>query len=502
MYIYNQIQKLKLDGKNVTQISSELKLDWKTVKKYFNSETPPQSVVRNHKTRKDPLDGFYDKINQLVKINGLSIWDIYNELVNNNYLGSYPTVRRYIKKLDLNKNKERFFELTYKPGEELQVDFKEQLEVQFKQKKVFVHLFFGTLPYSSKVFVKAFPGLNFECFSNGLASNFEFIQGIPSRVRQDNLKPCVSAILKGKSRIYTEKYNKFIEYYDYQVSPCNPARGNEKGHVERDIQTFTHRIKSRLKIEEKQFENFEELNVWIQETVSQMQMPIEEKFLEEKKSLKVLRPRRTDLESHTVTVTGSKYGTVRYGKSVYSIPDSMIDENITLTATAYLINIFNFYSGKLTTSHPRLKDGSESILIEHVIQSLLRKPAALLHWKHKSIIFNDPMLHEFYLILKKQDIYNCEKKLLQVLNLIQFSSLNEIKASIELWLENQLQPPFEFIRSLIIEERRPNSNLIDQQKINPDLKLYDQILISEDKELIKSTSHSKQVKDQHNHTLH
>lgn len=143
----------------------------------------------------------------------------------------------------------------------MQVDFKEDLEVIIKNKICTVQLFFTSLPYSSKVFVKAVLGLNFECFTNGLASAFEYYGGIPERVRQDNLNPCVNTALKGRSRKYTEKYIKFIEYYGYEISACNVARGNKKGNVERDIQTYTHKIRSRLKIEGKQFENINDLNI-------------------------------------------------------------------------------------------------------------------------------------------------------------------------------------------------------------------------------------------------
>jgi hypothetical protein len=108
----------------------------------------------------------------------------------------------------------------------------------------------------------------------------------------------------------------------------------------------------------------------------------------------------------------------------------------------------------------------------------VQKPGALLFWKHKSIIFNDPLFLKFYEKLKKQDQYNAEKNLLQVLNLIQHTTMAEIKASIELWLEKPSESVFNFVRSLTIEERRP-SNQIQQEKINPRLSDYDKLLTGE-----------------------
>ena len=88
MYTFNKIQKYKLSGKNISQIAREENLDWKTVQKYFNSESPPEIKKRSYKTRIDPLASFYEKIHDLKKIKDLSYWDIYNELVLKGYKGS------------------------------------------------------------------------------------------------------------------------------------------------------------------------------------------------------------------------------------------------------------------------------------------------------------------------------------------------------------------------------------------------------------------------------
>ena len=49
MYTFNKIQKYKLSGKNISQIAREENLDWKTVQKYFNSESPPSKNIFNQK---------------------------------------------------------------------------------------------------------------------------------------------------------------------------------------------------------------------------------------------------------------------------------------------------------------------------------------------------------------------------------------------------------------------------------------------------------------------
>lgn len=479
MHIFNRIKKLKEQNKNISQISEELNLDWKTVKKYFEQKDPPILKERKHRTRLDPLDGFYDRLDSLTKIESLKTSDIFTDLKLNGCLASYDTVRRYLlKKFEGQIKKERFFEQEYEPGYELQVDFKEDVEIILNNNKILVHLFYSILPFSKKVFVKSFKGLNFECFADGLASSFEYFGGIPTRVRQDNLKPCVNTILKGRSRKYTEKYIKFIEYYGYEVSPCNPAKGNEKGHVERSIQTYTNQLKSRLKIESISFENLNEFNIWLLQTIEKLQTHVSDKFDEEKRSLINTRVRNYEVETFTDILSVSKYGTVRINKAVYSVPDGYVESLVRAVITSTEIQIFNMQNAHLIASHPRLKDQQQSIKLEHVVSSLVQKPGALIHWKHRSIIFEDKILLQFYEKLKKQDHYNAEKQLLQVLNLIQHTTLNEIKASIELWLENPKESVFNFIRYLTLEESRPTQN-IEQEKIKPNLNEYDKILKGE-----------------------
>jgi anion-transporting ArsA/GET3 family ATPase len=214
------------------------------------------------------------------------------------------------------------------------------------------------------------------------------------------------------------------------------------------------------------------------QTIELLQNNVSDKFDEEKRSLKNLRVRSYEVETFTDILSVSKYGTVRINKAVYSVPDGYVESLVRVVITSTEIQIFNMHNAQLIASHPRLKDQQQSIKLEHVVSSLVQKPGALIHWKHRSIIFEDKILLQFYEKLKKQDHYNAEKQLLQVLNLIQHTTLNEIKASIELWLENPNESVFNFVRYLTLEERRPTQN-IEQEKIKPNLNEYDKILKGE-----------------------
>ncbi|MBK9039081.1 MAG: transposase [Bdellovibrionales bacterium] len=159
------------------------------------------------------------------------------------------------------KPKERFFEQEYTPGEQAQFDFKESIELPFLSGPVIAHLHFGTLPFSNACVIKGFPHKTYECFMDGVHSFFEKIGGQTKNIRIDNLSPCVKRVKKDGGRDYTDAFNRAIKYYDFGVLPCSPGRGNEKGDVERDIQTWSRRFRNHVNVHGIRFRDFSHLNV-------------------------------------------------------------------------------------------------------------------------------------------------------------------------------------------------------------------------------------------------
>jgi hypothetical protein len=56
--------------------------------------------------------------------------------------------------------------------------------------------------------------------------------GVPKAIRFDNLSPAVKKILPNGERHLTEEFQNFVLHYGFECEFCNPASGNEKGHVE------------------------------------------------------------------------------------------------------------------------------------------------------------------------------------------------------------------------------------------------------------------------------
>lgn len=65
---------------------------------------------------------------------------------------------------------------------------------------------------------------------------FEFFGGTPARGIYDNMKTAVTKILCGKDRQWNPNFERMCAHYIIEPTACNPASGNEKGRVERQVQ--------------------------------------------------------------------------------------------------------------------------------------------------------------------------------------------------------------------------------------------------------------------------
>ncbi len=482
-YHFKKVRELKRSGLSRLQITEKLGMSWATVSKYYLSNSPPEMKKREYKTRVDPSEPYKDTItNKLENIEEIQAVDIFEMLTPQGYTGSLRTIERRVSEILGSKPKERFFEQEYKPAEQTQFDFKESVELPFKSGTRAVNLHYGTLPYSGKTYIKAYPFLNYECFLDGIHSFFEHAGGLTENIRIDNLAPCIKQVLKGRLRKWTEAFQRAIDYYGFGVLPCTPAKGNEKGHVERDIRTFTRRIKVRVQLDGIIFTDWDDLNKWLLNFIKETQTALEEKYQQEKLKLLPLPKRNTEVLCKIIDTSASKYGTVRISRSVYSVPDCAIDSKCKIVADAYTVKIFRANKAdEILANHPRKPDGEHSILLSHVITSLIRKPQAMIRWVHREMLFPEPIFKNCYHYLLKLDKHSAEREFLRIINLIYYVDLKEIAVAMQLVIAAESIKPFDDVRELLLVERRPCpvidiTELFNQHSLKPRLSDYDSFI--------------------------
>lgn len=479
-YMFEKVRALVAQKKSDRAIAKELGMNRKTVAKYRRCNAPPCYQPRPESTRVDPLVGFEGRIANLLKVTStLTAPEIYVVLCDEGYTGSLRSVQRHYTDLRMAKPKERFFEQEYESGEQAQFDFKEKVELPFVDGPRTLHLHFGTLPHSDFFHIKAYPFRNFEAFIDGIHSFFEQSGGMTEKIRFDNLAPCVKKVLKGGERLYTDSFTKATTYYGFKLLPCTPGKGSDKGDVEREIRTQSRRIKNLVSMNGQVFQDFDDLNDWLAEFCGKHLTPkAKELWLKEQETLKPLPPRDDEVLCKTAAMPVSAFGTVRVGKSTYSVPDEAIKQSARVVVGPYEVKIYGIGSAsQLFATHLRKGEGENSILMEHSLRSLIRKPHAMVRWKHKDILFPSAVFKSYYEYLQKILDYGAEGEFLKTVNLIQHASVDEVASAMELCLETRSQHPFLDVKELLLGAPKQLQVPL-QNQLCPVLSIYDELIPS------------------------
>ena len=130
---------------------------------------------------------------------------------------------------------EAFVHRTHVPGRTVEVDFGETwLEIGGDVIKA--RYLVATLPASNVYFAKVYPVERLECLFDGMLCAFRAFGGLPDRVVLDNTSLAVREVLLGPDRIENRSFEAFRGELALDAEFCAPAKGWEKGSVERGVE--------------------------------------------------------------------------------------------------------------------------------------------------------------------------------------------------------------------------------------------------------------------------
>ena len=234
-------------GESITQISTALQLDRKTIRKYIEKEdwnvlTKPKEDYE-FCPKLDPfkptIDEWLEDDKQAKRKQRHTAKRVYDRLIKafpKSFSCSYRTVATYVgvrKKEIFGTEKQSFIPLEHQYGE-AQVDFG---AAQFYENgKLCDGKYLEiTFPKSNKGYLQLFYGENLECLLEGMHAIFVHIGGVPTRLWFDNTKTIVTKIIKGGGRELTQGFSRFTVHYRFDAVFCSPYSGNQKGCVENKV---------------------------------------------------------------------------------------------------------------------------------------------------------------------------------------------------------------------------------------------------------------------------
>lgn len=398
------------EGKSQREISKELGISRKTVKKYISeyedklsksgshtkslseylSEAPAYKVAEVRSKRKltlevqDQIDKLLEA-NEVKKLNGLrkqllKNCDIHELLRKQGFDIGYTTVSEYIKnKLSVIKPKEAFIRQHYRPGEQCEFDWGEvKVYIGDEAKPTTLYMSVFTSAYSNYRYADLYERQHTLSFQETHIDFFAFTGGVYRTMLYDNMRVAVARFVGKYEKEPTQALLQLRGHYGFSHRFCNAYRGNEKGHVERSVE-YIRRKSFGLK---SCFNSIEEARSWLASTIGELNMKKQqlsgktavELFEEEKKALLPAPVKMHCSEQKELRV--DKYATVSYSTNRYSVPDHLVGHFVDVKIQSHEIMIYK--GSNLLATHRRNYGKHEwTIDINHYLTTFKKKPGAL-----------------------------------------------------------------------------------------------------------------------------
>jgi transposase len=193
------------------------------VKETLNTALPPQNV--------SSVERYREQVEKLRR-DGVEMAAIHERLKERGYTGSYSAVYRFVRQLEP-LEPDVTVRVETRPGEEAQVDFGfagRMIDPDTGELRK-TWAFVMTLSWSRHQYVEFVFDQKVETWLRCHRNAFSFFDGVPERVRIDNLKAAIVRACLEEPQVQLA-YRECAEHYDFLITPCLPRQPKHKGKVE------------------------------------------------------------------------------------------------------------------------------------------------------------------------------------------------------------------------------------------------------------------------------
>lgn len=338
---------------NYAALGRKYGMDWRTVKKYHEGYEG-KSSTRNKGSK---LDDYKKEISDKLVIKRITVRGVYEFMVKKygyERIGSYPNFNRYVLNNKLKPKHSDSGHPRYErgPGEQAQVDWKEDISIADKWGEIFViNVLHVTLKYSRFSHLDMSVQKRFEDVSRGLINGFIKFGGVPTELLFDNMSTVAN--INARPKKPTDAISKLAKDFGFKVRLCRTRKPETKGTVE-----AKNKVVDWIRAYEGEFEGLEELAAIVETINIDMNITINQEtemsptalFYKEKEYLQPL-PARDIIDTYLTPIKYkvSDEALIRYGNNKYSVDPKLIGEEVT-------VDLFNnklcvYYNGKLVTFH-------------------------------------------------------------------------------------------------------------------------------------------------------
>jgi transposase len=297
---------------------------------------------------------------------------LYQMVKSRGYPGGPDHFRVVVARYRPRKSAQAYLRLRTLPGEQAQVDWGHFGKLGLGRATRALMGFVMVLSYSRQIFLEFFLGQAMANFLRGHVDAFDFFTGVPRTLLYDNLK---SAVLerRGDAIRFHPTLLELAAHYRYAPRPVAPARGNEKGRVERAIRFVRDSF-----FAARTWKDLDDLNrqalAWSLTTAAERACPgersrtVAEVFAEERGLLLPLPDNPFPTHERTEAHVG-KTPYVRFDLNDYSVPHTHVRQTLVVLADRKSVRILD--GNELVATHTRSFDRGTQIEDPAHIQALV-----------------------------------------------------------------------------------------------------------------------------------
>jgi len=297
------------------------------------------------------------------------------------YTGQISRLREVVATLRPRGATEAYLRLTTLPGEQGQVDWADFGEIVVGRAKRRLMAFVMVLSWSRGVFVCFFYGARMPNFLAGHVAAFVFFGGVARVVLYDNLKSAVLERIGGAIR-FNPILVQLAAHYRFEPRPVAPARGNQKGRVERVIRFVRERF-----FAGRTFTSLADLNAQALEFCRGVALardwPEDKRrsvgaALEEERPLLLPLPHEPFPCAEQVAARAGKTPYVRFDRNDYSVPHRYVRRELVVVADQDTVRVVD--GTAVIAEHARCYSAGEVVEdAAHVSALVAEKAAARAH---------------------------------------------------------------------------------------------------------------------------
>lgn len=337
---------------NFSELARIYGIDRHTIKKYYDNGG--KKVIT--RARDSGFDPYKDEIISLMKKPGVTKKGVY-EYLKDKYIEipSYSTFRNYTinHQIEKSKNIKPHIRFETKPGEQLQVDWKENIKLTSKHGEIFeFNILTSTLGYSRYHKFEYSRTKTTEDFIRCVIDTLNSLGGTPRHILTDNMSAVVS-ITNGTKHKH-QKIKQFEKDLGIKIRLCKPRSPETKGKTESSnrflawLMPYNGEFEDEIEL----IEILKKINYKVNlENNQTTNIPPSVLFEKEKEYLNPL-PNKALLESYVEYVdvqTVPSTLLVTYKGNGYSVPKKFINKRVKLIPIDNKLYIY--YNTDLITIH-------------------------------------------------------------------------------------------------------------------------------------------------------